>query len=505
MANIFSIIGDSNVGRHFNKTSQRASASIKAAQYIPCGHIGIFKEALKSRRSESTVCILSCFTNFFTSIEGGSSSSVSSRIEPVLLEAQAVLFEACAESDQCHFMLTAPMYRSAPTWYREGLPVILTSFNQTFTSGRPANLHLLSSFAGIEYESDGTHLTPFAGLEFMLHLFDGSEAALQNLTSTPEDVLLKQCDSTRALEDRVLVLEQEGRRVNKVLEDKIAVDSEWSDFRQNERDENCFIIEGLPLISSEIVGKAWQDLAVSHVKAVITPLMGRELPIVVVQNVTGRHKGAPVKYSVKMTTVADSSAIRTKFGSFFVGGKKDSIPDEYKKISIRNRVTPETKIRIELLKLLAKRYRDSNPGSKVSVIGFDPRPLIKIQPASSASDRRVKVYNYIEAVRTLPTNFTEAEAESIYRVVNAKFEGKLRSLFLVLSDDVFSKRLRSESRSRAKAAKEADHSGGNSSGSGSGGNSSGHSKGKGANKSSTRSTSQKRGASSSPSEPSAKK
>ena len=243
----------------------------------------------------------------------------------------------------------------------------------------------------------------------------------------------------------------------------------------------------------------------SHVKAVITPLMGRELPIVVVQNVTGRHKGAPVKYSVKMTTVADSSAIRTKFGSFFVGGKKDSIPDEYKKISIRNRVTPETKIRIELLMLLAKRYRDSNPGSKVSVSGFDPRPLIKIQPASSASDRRVKVYNYIEAVRTLPTNFTEAEAESIYRVVNAKFEGKLRSLFLVLSDDVFSKRLRSESRSRAKAAKEADHSGGNSSGSGSGGNSSGHSKGKGANKSSTRSTSQKRGASSSPSEPSAKK
>ena len=139
-----------------------------------------------------------------------------------------------------------------------------------------------------------------------------------------------------------------------------------SDFRQNERDEDCFIIEGLPLIPSEIVGKEWQELAVSHVKGVITPLMGRDLPIVVVQNVTGRHKGAPVKYSVKMATIADSDAIRKKFGAFFFnGGGKDSLPTEYKGISIRNRVTPETKIRITILQLLAKRYKDSNPGSKV--------------------------------------------------------------------------------------------------------------------------------------------
>lgn len=505
MSNIFSIVGDSNVRRHFNKTSQRASASIKAAQFIPCGNLGVFKEALLSKRDESNVCIISCLTNFFTAIEGA--SNVSSRIEPVLLEAHALISEACAQHDQCHFMLAAPMYRSIPSWYREGLPAILTAFSQTFSSGRPSNLHLLPSFINLEYESDNVHLTSFAGLEFMLHLFDSSESIIMSLGSTPEVVLLKQCDSTRVLEDRVLVLEQDSRRVNQIIEEKAAIDSEMSDFRQNERDEDCFIIEGLPLIPSEIVGKEWQELAVSHVKGVITPLMGRDLPIVVVQNVTGRHKGAPVKYSVKMATIADSDAIRKKFGAFFFnGGGKDSLPTEYKGISIRNRVTPETKIRITILQLLAKRYKDSNPGSKVKVIGFAPRPLIKIIPAASASDRRVKVFNFIEAVKSLPTNFTEAEAETVYRSVNAKFEGKLRSLFIVLSDDVFRKRLLRASRneSRSQEAGGSGPSGASDSVKNDGAKNSSKS-GKGSKSSGSGRKSEKRGASASPSERAAKK
>ena len=97
-------------------------------------------------------------------------------------------------------------------------------------------------------------------------------------------------------------------------------------------------------------------------------------------------------------------------------------------------------IRIDLLKLFAKRYRDSNPGSKVKVIGYDPRPLIKIVPAASASDRRVKVFNFIEACKKLPANFTPEEVEPIVRRINPELHGRIRSLFVVLSDDMVKKR-----------------------------------------------------------------
>ena len=76
-----------------------------------------------------------------------------------------------------------------------------------------------------------------------------------------------------------------------------------------------------------------------------------------------------MKYNVKMTSVADSDMIRKKFGSFFLGSK-DGRPPSLKAINIKNRTTPETKTRVDLLKLMAQRYRASNPDGRAQVIIF---------------------------------------------------------------------------------------------------------------------------------------
>lgn len=85
--------------------------------------------------------------------------------------------------------------------------------------------------------------------------------------------------------------------------------------------------------------------------------------------------------------------IRKKFGSFFLGGK-DGRPKNLKEVNIKNRVTAETKTRIDILKLLAKRYREANPDGRAQVISFETRPFIKITPPSSAQDRYVKEFYY---------------------------------------------------------------------------------------------------------------
>ena len=332
------------------------------------------------------------------------------------------------------------MYRTRPLWYREGLPEILNMFSQIMTTERPGNLHLLSSFATPDFDQDGVHLTPYSGLELVLGLFDGSQTSLERLASDTEVIVSKTSESTRVLEDRVVALEQDHRRLNRVVDDKIAVDSEMSDFLKNERFEDCFVIEGTPRIPDDIVGKPWQDRAVSDVRKVIKLLMGKELRILFVQNATTRQPDAIVAYNVKMFNLADSKAIRDKFGSFFLGGRGDQRPEALKPFSIKNRITPETKIRISILKLLAKRYRDSNPGSKVQVIGYEARPLIKITPAQGASDRRVKVFNYVEAVRALPVNFSPDEINPIIRRINPKLCGQIRSIFIIISDDQYKPR-----------------------------------------------------------------
>ena len=418
---------------------------------IACGNSGIFQECLRKVRPESDICIISCLTNFLSSADGP--VTVSQRVDPVFQDFRAQIIGACLDNPDRYYLVSPPMYRTSPTWYRDGLPEVLTLFSQSLIADRPANLHLLPSFPTPDYEQDGVHLTPYSGLEFVCHLFDASLELLSLLEATTDEVVVRSCETTRVLEDRVMVLEQDHRRLNRAFESKSAVDAEMSDFRTNERNEDSFVIFGLSKIPDEIVGKPWQDQAVRDVQAVLTILMGREFQIVFIKNSTSRatHPPPEITYTVKMSSVSDSSKIRKKFGSFFLGSQ-DRRPDALRHINIKNMQTPETKTRVSVLKLLAKRYRDSNPGSRVQVISYDPRPLIKITPAASASDRRIKVYNYVEAVQNLPCNFTNEEIIPIVRRLNPKLLGQVRSLFVVLSDDMFRQQLRKFERKKASGS-----------------------------------------------------
>ena len=134
---LWSVVGDSNISRNVNKTSSRANPLVKAAQFISCGHLGIFSESIKKVRSESSVCIVSCLTNFVCNAEESTSASASGRAEGVFREILQVLQEACTASPDRYYMVAPPMYRTSPTWYREGLPAILTSFSMVMSPSPP--------------------------------------------------------------------------------------------------------------------------------------------------------------------------------------------------------------------------------------------------------------------------------------------------------------------------------------------------------------------------------
>ena len=452
MSPIFTLIGDSNIKAHVNKNSIRANPALKASQILTCGNFSIFNATLEKVRPQSTSCIIACATNFLSSVQGP--TTVSLRVDPVLQDLRDVLVEACATFPDRTYLVSPPMYRTSPLWYREGLPEIMSLFSQSLATDKPPNLHILPSFATPDFEADGVHLTAYSGLEFILHLFDGAAELLANLALPLPERATRGSESTRVLEDRMMSLEQDHRRLNRVVERKTAEDAELDDFHTNERTEDFFIVTGLPLIPDDLVGKAWQDRAVKDVAAVILLLMGRALPIVFVKNSTARYPDAEVTYSVQMKHVEDSRAIRTKAGSFFLSGR-DERPENLKPYSFKNFVTPETRIRISILKLLAKKYRESNPGSKVSVIGYRPRPMIKITPAASAKDRRIMTFNYVQAVRKLPCSFSPSDIDPIIRRVNVSLLGRIRSIFIVISDDQYKKRM---VKARAPAAADATES-----------------------------------------------
>ena len=242
----FAIVGDSNVRPHINKNSCRGNVQLKNAQVLSCGYLGIFAETLSKVKGDSTVCIISCLTNFLSKSNPDGPSTVSHRVDPVLQEIRDILVDACSRHPGRWYMVSPPMYRTNPTWFRDGLPEVLTLFSQVFSIERPGNLRLLPSFPTPSYEEDGVHLTAYSGLEFVLHLFDVSQEMLQKLDAAQEEVTSRSAESTRAVEDRVMVLEQDHRRLNRVVEGKTAADTELADFHINERWEDSFASTAWP-------------------------------------------------------------------------------------------------------------------------------------------------------------------------------------------------------------------------------------------------------------------
>ena len=88
------------------------------------------------------------------------------------------------------------------------------------------------------------------------------------------------------------------------------------------------------------------------------------------------------------------------------------------------------------MKVFAKKYVKSNPGGKAQVIGYLPRPLLKLTPPPDAKNKRILSYNFIEAVQKLPVNFEKDELQEIAKRAAQRFPGQLRTLFVVLNDDM---------------------------------------------------------------------
>ena len=269
-----------------------------------------------------------------------------------------------------------------------------------------------------------------------MHLFDASNSYIDKLTFESDQRFALGDESQRLLEDRMMVLEQDHRRLNKVVEEKVAVDSEQKDFELNERNEDVVMLEVRDQLPSNLTSKEWQDRSRELASRYFKELMGPSFNFMIdhVRNATGRRKDAPTRLQVKLTSAEAAREIRSKFGFFFSGGV-DVRPPYFKDVSIRNWITPETKVRLAILQILAKRYRSSYEGSKAQAVGFRSRPVLRITPPSTASDRRSRTYSFIEAIKKFPTNFSKAELEIIMAKVNSSMRGRLRAVFVVLSDD----------------------------------------------------------------------
>ena len=442
----YAVIGDSNVKRHMTPVAIQGRPAMATAKIIVCGRLSTLTTSLSSVPSESEACIIACLSNFLTASKSSSVGSVALRVGPVLSSFVEKVLTFAADRPGTQVFVCPPMYRTNPLWYRDGLSEIMVLFKNSFKSVKPTNMWLMPSFSSPELEADGVHLSPFSGIKYVMHLFDISQELFSNSHLDDTQKISGLVETSRGLEDRVSIIEQDHARLSRSFELQSAITAEFMDYQENVRNEDFIMVQGLARLP-KVDQKEWQRRAREAVDQVLV-LMGFQYQTRYVQNLTARGSGSRTLYKARLESVAISREVRDKFSGYFAGGN-DSRPASLSGISVRNCVTPGTLARIAILQLLGKRYKESNPGSRTQVVAYESRPILKLTPPESANSR-IMVLNYIEAISKLPVNFSQDEIDGLLKRVSPRLFSSLRSTLVVLSEDMLKKKVIPPKKSKSK-------------------------------------------------------
>ena len=306
------------------------------------------------------------------------------------------------------------------------------------STNQPVNLHLLPSFISQDLQPDGCHLTPVSGLHYIIHLFDHSEAALALHHCNPEIKMAAVQESVRQHDDRLSYLESRHLGLHDRVNLKMASDAEFKDWTINRNEEDSFTVMGLPRLGKMTSGD-WQKAARKQVSDLIKTTLSchrvkLDCTVLYVSNPVRRRTTGMTVYNVRVSSVFASQRIRELYSGFFRKEDPAKLPSHLRGVSVRNKVTLATRIRLRIMRELGNLYVASNSGASFKVKGFDPRPLLTTTPAPGSSDRP-QAYNFVEAATSLPASFSDDALASIFQVVGTHHEGELRSLFIVINDD----------------------------------------------------------------------
>ena len=127
---------------------------------------------------------------------------------------------------------------------------------------------------------------------------------------------------------------------------------------------------------------------------------------------------------VKMESRELARGIRKKFA------EKKRAGDDFGKVFIANSVSLGTRVRIDILKAIAKKY--TNEKQDFHVAAFSSRPVLQVK--EKGTEKRPMVLTFIDAVTRYGREMVEGDLVEAYRRAGRTFQGQLQQNFVVLRD-----------------------------------------------------------------------
>ncbi len=112
--------------------------------------------------------------------------------------------------------------------------------------------------------------------------------------------------------------------------------------------------------------------------------------------------------------------------------KKEKMSGPLEKIFISNSINVGTRVRIKILKAIAKKM--SNEHEFAYVVSFVSRPVIHFKLINDTSLKPLKSYTFIDAVKQFGDRLDKTDLLAAYAKAGKAFSGQLEQNFVVLKE-----------------------------------------------------------------------
>jgi hypothetical protein len=432
------LIGSSNVARFYVAGSFK---NYREYNMIKCTNYDSFVVHMENLSPINKSVLISVVENFLADKVGDRESEVDQLVDESVRGFLTTISEAAVRLPDTRFGVVLPLGRPALRWYHgrvgEITSFISSGLNHLTSDSKIGNLMKIDCIpsASQQFEQDQIHLTPASGKLFLTEMLSVSEVFFES-GKRPNDDDAEGTDTGArlSLENRLLSIERRLSNQEKLnFENNLSLARirEELDTAANVKREDRLVITGIK--SSDPLPTEGR-LRVAALKKIATDIFETLIPafqgkIAFVNLGKGKTQSIPMM-EVKLDSVENAGAIRKAFAD---KRSKKELPESWSNLFITNSVNLATRVRIDLMKSIARKI--TNKSELAYVSGFISRPMLHIKAAPVvANSRPLRSFTFIDAVSKFGRLLRFEDLDAAYSRVGNAFEGQVAQNFVVMNN-----------------------------------------------------------------------
>jgi hypothetical protein len=428
------LIGSSNVARFFDA---KAHAHSTAREYnmIKCTNIDAFMTHMEGIGSNCEMVLISVIENFLVDKVGNKTDEIDLLVDECVKTFLNSVAKASLRLPSTKFGIVMPMGRPAVTWFHNRVGDIANFITSGINHLDSVNVGRIECCppSTQQFDQDQIHLTPSAGKFFVEGILSQAE---KFFSSKKRGGSSSERSDDQVLEDRLkkienqLIGQEKTNFENNLLLARIREDQ---DTATNVKREDRLIITGIKMsdplpTDARLRVEALKKVAVDIFEKLIPSFQGK---ISFVNLGKGKTVSAgPMMLEVKLDSSENASAIRKAFAE---KRSKKELPESWSSLFITNCVNLATRIRINIMKAIARKVTNKKELAYIS--GFISRPMMHIKAAPvTTNSKPLRSFTFSDAVSRFGNLLRMEDLDAAYSRVGNAFVGQVAQNFVVLNN-----------------------------------------------------------------------